>query len=119
MTKMQIKNIDIFSCLMGQYSWSNKMKLWLQFLCCLFVIVLPINARAQQHSYAPNTDNDGGAEFRDCAVDIKRYCNAWGPLLYELENCLLAHETTLSNSCLSHLKNTDFRKYHENIGDDF
>lgn len=113
------KNIAIFISRRRRYLRPKKIKLWSQLMCYLFVIGLPINASAQQHSYSPNTDNDGGAEFRDCAVDIRRYCNAWGPLLYELENCLLAHESALSNSCLSHLKNTDFRKYHENMGDDF
>lgn len=68
---------------------------------------------AQQHSYSPNTDNDGGQQLSDCLHDTRKFCNAWSPLLFELENCLEDHMTELSPACRSHLQNTDFRKYYK------
>jgi|694.fasta_scaffold06786_19 hypothetical protein len=79
-------------------------------------VIMPIlfqsTSSAQQHSYAPNTDNDGGQQLSDCLQDTRKFCNAWSPLLFELENCLEDHITELSPACRSHLQNTDFRKYH-------
>ena len=68
---------------------------------------------AQQHSYSPNTDNDGGEEIRDCAPDMKRFCSAWSPLLFELENCLQNHMSELTLACRSHFQSTDFKKYYK------
>lgn len=69
-------------------------------------------ALSQQHSYDPNTDNDGGQQFGDCLKDINRFCKAWEPLLFELENCLQSHIESLTPACRSHMTNTDFRTYH-------
>lgn len=74
--------------------------------------LLPASSMAQQHSYSPNTDNDGGQQLSDCLQDTRKYCNAWSPLLFELENCLEDHMAQLSPACRSHLQSTDFRKYH-------
>lgn len=78
-------------------------------------------AVAQQHSYDPNTDNDGGQQFGDCLRDINRFCKEWEPLLFELEICLQGHIAQLSPACRSHMQNTDFRKYHreEPLSPDF
>lgn len=70
-------------------------------------------ATAQQHSYAPNTDNDGGQEAYDCRDDIRRFCNGPGILLFELENCLENHMSDLKPACREHLAATDFRKYYQ------
>ena len=67
----------------------------------------------QQHSYAPNTDNDGGQEAYDCRDDIRRFCNGPSILLFELENCLEDHLSDLKSACREHLAATDFRKYHQ------
>lgn len=72
-------------------------------------------AQAKQHSYDPNTDNDGGQEFGDCLTDINKFCKAWAPLLFELENCLQGHISYLTPTCRSHMENTDFQKYHNNL----
>lgn len=70
-------------------------------------------ALTQQHSYAPNTDNDGGQEAYDCRDDIRRFCNGPSILLFELENCLEDHLSDLKSACREHLAATDFRKYHQ------
>ena len=71
-------------------------------------------ALSQQHSFAPNTDNDGGEEAYDCRDDIRRFCNGPGILLFELENCLENHMSDLKPACSQHLAATDFRKYYQN-----
>jgi len=75
-------------------------------------LFIPDSVCAQQHSYDPNTDNDGGQQYGDCLKDINRFCKAWGPLLFELENCLQSNIQRLTPSCRSHMENTDFRKYY-------
>ena len=86
--------------------------LYLMTICSLLIISSMQPVHAQQHSYDPNTDNDGGQQFGDCLKDINKYCKAWAPLLFELENCLQSHITQLTSACRSHMENTDFRKYH-------
>lgn len=80
-------------------------------LVCLFIHLSP--ALSQQHSYAPNTDNDGGQEAYDCRDDIRRFCNGPGILLFEIENCLEDHMSDLKPACRDHLAATDFRKYYQ------
>ena len=68
---------------------------------------------AQQHSYDPNTDNDGGKQAYDCRADIRRFCDALsGILLFEQENCLQSHMDELKPVCRQHMSSTDFRKYY-------
>jgi hypothetical protein len=68
---------------------------------------------AQQHSYDPNTDNDGGKQAYDCRADIRRFCDALpGILLFEQENCLQSHMDELKPACRQHMSSTDFRKYY-------
>ena len=69
-------------------------------------------AIAQQRSFAPNTDNDGGQQLYDCRSDIRKYCNGPGMLLFELEGCLSENVQLLSAACKEHIGATDFRKYH-------
>ena len=71
-------------------------------------------AVAQQHSYDPNTDNDGGKQAYDCREDIRRFCDGLpGILLFEQENCLESHMDELKPVCRQHLSSTDFRKYYQ------
>ena len=70
-------------------------------------------ALSQQHSFAPNTDNDGGEEAYNCRDDIRRFCNGPSILLFELENCLENHMSDLKPACRQHLAATDFRKYYQ------
>lgn len=67
---------------------------------------------AQQHSYDPNTDNDGGKQAYDCRDDIRRFCDGPGILLFEQENCLQRHMGELKPACRQHLRSTDFKKYY-------
>ena len=85
-------------------------KLTLSILAISFMSASP--ALSQQHSYAPNTDNDGGQEAYDCRDDIRRFCNGPGILLFELENCLENHMADLKPACREHLAATDFSKYY-------
>ena len=85
---------------------------FIMILCSTLIISNPESALAQQHSYDPHTDNDDGQQFGDCLKDINKYCRAWAPLLFELENCLQSHIAHLTPACRSHMENTDFRKYH-------
>lgn len=84
----------------------------LMIICSLLIMSSMNSALAQQHSYDPNTDNDDGQQFGDCLRDINKYCRAWAPLLFELENCLQSHISQLTPACRSNMQNTDFRKYH-------
>ena len=69
---------------------------------------------AQQHSYDPNTDNDGGKQAYDCRADIRRFCDGVpGILLFEQENCLQSHMDELKPVCRQHMSSTDFRKYYQ------
>jgi hypothetical protein len=69
---------------------------------------------AQQHSYDPNTDNDGGKQAYDCRADIRRFCDGVpGILLFEQENCLQSHMDELKPVCREHMSSTDFRKYYQ------
>ena len=69
---------------------------------------------AQQHSYDPNTDNDGGKQAYDCRADIRRFCDGLpGILLFEQENCLQSHMDELKPVCRQHMSSTDFRKYYQ------
>jgi len=69
---------------------------------------------AQQHSYDPNTDNDGGKQAYDCRADIRRFCDGLpGILLFEQENCLQSHMEELKPICRQHMSSTDFRKYYQ------
>ena len=70
-------------------------------------------ALAQQHSYDPNTDNDGGKQAYDCRDDIRRFCDGPGILLFEQENCLQSHMDELKPACRQHQSSTDFRKYYQ------
>ncbi|MBM3574773.1 MAG: hypothetical protein FJX39_03515 [Alphaproteobacteria bacterium] len=73
-----------------------------------------IPAVAQQHSYDPNTNNDGGKQAYDCREDIRRFCDRLpGILLFEQENCLESHMDELKPVCRQHLSSTDFRKYYQ------
>ena len=96
---------------------ANKTKLLRKILSAIMISIplsfLTVPSMAQQHSYSPNTDNDGGQQLSDCLQDTRKFCNAWSPLLFELENCLEDHMMELSPACRSHLQNTDFRKYHK------
>jgi len=96
---------------------SHKKKLFGKIFSAIMISIsfsfLTAPAMAQQHSYSPNTDNDGGQQLSDCLQDTRKFCNAWSPLLFELENCLEDHMTELSPACRSHLQNTDFRKYYK------
>lgn len=67
---------------------------------------------AQQHSYDPNTDNDGGKQAYDCRDDIRRFCDGPGILLFEQENCLQSHMDELKPVCRQHMSSTDFKKYY-------
>lgn len=104
----------------GQKHYRSAILPMIFFSSALFVGSVNL-AYAQQHSYDPNTDNDGGQQFGDCFKDINKYCKVWAPLLYELENCLQSHITQLTSACRSHMENTDFRKYHrdEPLSPDF
>ena len=83
-------------------------------LSTLVLSIISISpALSQQHSFAPNTDNDGGEEAYDCRDDIRRFCNGPGILLFELENCLENHMSDLKPACRQHLAATDFRKYYQ------
>ena len=78
-----------------------------------FYLTIP-SALAQQHSYAPNTDNDGGKQAYDCRADIRRFCDGVpGILLFEQENCLQSHMDELKPVCRQHMSSTDFRKYYQ------
>lgn len=77
----------------------------------LSLFTLPL--LAQQHSYAPNTDNDGGKQAYDCRDDIRRFCDGPSILLFEQENCLESHMDELKPACRQHLSSTDFRKYYQ------
>ena len=69
---------------------------------------------AQQHSYDPNTDNDGGEQAYDCRADIRRFCDGVpGILLFEQENCLQSHMDELKPVCRQHMSSSDFRKYYQ------
>ena len=69
---------------------------------------------AQQHSFDPNTDNDGGKQAYDCRGDIRRFCDGLpGILLFEQENCLQNHMDELKPVCRQHMSSTDFRKYYQ------
>ena len=69
---------------------------------------------AQQHSYDPNTDNDGGKQAYDCRADIRRFCDGVpGILLFEQENCLQSHMDELKPVCRQHMSSSDFRKYYQ------
>jgi hypothetical protein len=87
--------------------------MFLMIISSLLIIPITNPALAQQHSYDPNTDNDDGQQYGDCIKDINKYCRAWAPLLFELENCLQSHISQLTPACRSHMQNTDFRKYHQ------
>lgn len=97
---------------MARYISTNKCYYILIMSVFAASFLLPSLSFAQQHSYAPNTDNDGGDEIRDCMQDMKKYCVSWSPLLFELENCLQDHMAQLTSACRSHLQSTDFKKYH-------
>lgn len=86
--------------------------LFISIIFNIFIASLGQIAKAQQHSYDPNTDNDSGQELADCGPDIAKYCKFWSPLLFELENCLQSHMETLRPACRAHLQTTDFRRYH-------
>jgi hypothetical protein len=82
------------------------------FMTCIVICAYCSPLIAQQHSYAPNTDNDGGEEVYNCKEDIRRFCNGPSLLLFELESCLESHFVDLKPSCRAQLGATDFRKYH-------
>lgn len=88
------------------------MKRLIRFILILWTLTIS-PALSQQHSFAPNTDNDGGQEAFDCRDDIRRFCNGPGILLFELENCLEDHTGDLKPACREHLAATDFRKYYQ------
>lgn len=98
---------------MNSYKTKFQKKIMLAFMTSVMYPFMASPSMAQQHSYSPNTDNDGGQQLSDCLQDTRKFCNAWSPLLFELENCLEDHMTELSPACRSHLQNTDFRKYYK------
>lgn len=98
---------------MGAHKYQLFVKTLSVIMITIVFLFLTAPSMAQQHSYSPNTDNDGGQQLSDCLQDTRKFCNAWSPLLFELENCLEDHMTELSSACRSHLQNTDFRKYYK------
>jgi len=98
---------------MSAHKYQLFVKILSVIMISIVILFLTGSSMAQQHSYSPNTDNDGGQQLSDCLQDTRKFCNAWSPLLFELENCLEDHMTELSPACRSHLQNTDFRKYYK------